>query len=315
MVELKTAEEMVRRFGLAPPRSVTPLAGGVINRSFLLELRDGGVWVCRVDVEDRGGKLAREAQVYRWLWARAPGLPIATAYHHDPARDLIPYDYALLPRLPGANLGADIEHLPAAVRESLLVQAGSLLRRLHTLADPDAEWFPPDHAGQSWRAFVAIWFEEMLARCEVRLGYEPLWAARARAWMRERGTLVPETPERVFLHGDFHFGNLQYAVRRDVTLSGCFDFEWAWSGHAACDVLHLQEAVARYPAYEAPLWSGYGLTMWPADLPVYRLIHSMSVLGAAMVEKPEPFWDLMAWHSAVIGNVLQDENPFRGLIG
>lgn len=305
---------MTDRFGLPPPRRVTPVSGGVINRSFLFELDDGGLWVCRVDVEGGRGKLGHEAAVYRWLWARAPGLPIATAYHLDPARDFIPHEYALLPRLRGTNLGADIEHLPSAMREPLLEQVGALLKRLHELTDPGGELIDAHHRSQPWREFCQEWFANMLGRCEARLGYAPPWAERARPWVKERINLLPEAPPRVFLHGDYHFANLQYEVLPAPRVSGCFDLEWAWSGHAACDLLHLHEAAVRYPDYEAPLLAGYGLRTWPAELVVYRLIHSISVLGAAAAERPEPLWDLMAWHGAVIANVLQDREPFNGVL-
>jgi aminoglycoside phosphotransferase (APT) family kinase protein len=285
----------------------------VINRSFLIELADGALWVCRVDAGG-GGKLAHEASVYQWLWARSPGLPIATAYHIDSARDIISHEYALLPRLPGANLGADIEHLPGPLRELLLRQVGALLRRLHELADTEGDLIDAHHRGQAWRDFVGEWFANMLARCESRLGYAPPWAERARVWMKERIELVPDAPPRVFLHGDFHFGNLQYDALRP-RVSGCFDFEWAWSGHAACDLLHLHEAATRYPEYGPALLAGYGVLAWPSELIVYRLIHSISVLGVATAERPEPLWDLIGWHGAVIGNVLQDRQPFAGLLG
>ena len=305
---------MTRRFGLPLPRSITPVSGGVINRSFLLELVDGGLWFCRVDVEGRRGKLAHEADVYRWLWERAPGLAIATAYHLDLAKDVIPYEYALLPRLPGVNLGADIEHLPPSMRDPLLEQVGGLLRRLHELTDADGELIDHHYRGQSWRDFANEWFANMLARCELRLGYAPPWAERARAWMKERIDLVPQAPLRVFLHGDFHFGNLQYAAVPSPRVSGCFDFEWAWSGHAACDLLHLHEAATRYPEYEGALLAGYGARTWPSELIVYRLIHSISVLGAAAAERPDPLWDLMGWHGAVIDNVLRNRQPFTGFL-
>ncbi|MEW6682963.1 MAG: aminoglycoside phosphotransferase family protein [Nitrospirota bacterium] len=305
---------MTDRFDLPSPRRVTPVAGGVINRSYLIELDDGALWVCRVDVEGGRGKLAHEAAVYRWLWERAPGLPIATAYHVDPARDIIPHEYALLPRLPGANLGADIEYLPEAVREPLLEQVGALLRRLHELMDADGGLIDLHHRGQPWRVFVNEWFANMLARCEARLGYAPPWAERARAWMEERIELVPEAPSRVFLHGDFHFGNLQYELLLTPRVSGCFDLEWGWSGHAACDLLHLHEAATRYPEYREPLLAGYGVPSWPPELTVYRLIQSISVLGAAVAGGSDPLWDLMGWHGAVIENVLRDRQPFTGLL-
>jgi aminoglycoside phosphotransferase (APT) family kinase protein len=305
---------MAERFGLPPVRRVTAVAGGVINRSFLLELEDGAGWVCRVDVEQGRGKLTHEAAAYRWLWQRAPGLPIAGAYHVDPACDLIEYEYALLPRLPGFNLGADIEYLPTAVRDGLLVQVGALLRRLHALTDPEGNLVEAHHRGQFWREYCREWFANLVARCERRLGYAPQWAERGRAWMRERIAVLPESPLRVFLHGDFHFGNLQYDLLPVPRLSGCFDLEWAWSGHAACDLLHLHEAAVRYPAYEAPLLEGYGASGWPTELAVYRLIQAIGVLGAAAIERPEPLWDLMAWHGAVIENVLADRAPFTGLL-
>jgi aminoglycoside phosphotransferase (APT) family kinase protein len=305
---------MTARFGLPGVQRVAPIGGGVINRSFVFALEDGAAWVCRVDVEGGRGKLAHEAAVYRWLWARAPGLPIAGAYHVDVARDLLADEYALLPRLPGFNLGADIEQLPAAVRDGLLVRVGALLRRLHTLTDPGKDLIEAHHRDQAWRDYCQEWFENLVARCETRLGYAPAWAERARAWMRERIALLPESPSRVFLHGDFHFGNLQYDVLPGPRLSGCFDLEWAWSGHAACDLLHLHEAAVRYPAYEAPLFEGYGASGWPSELVVYRLIQAIGVLGAAAAARPEPLWDSIAWYGAVIENVLADCPPFTGLM-
>ncbi len=304
---------MTARFGLPAARSVTPILGGVINRSFLFELVDGALWVCRVDVGG-GGKLAREAAVYRWLWARAPGLPVTTAYHVDTARDIMAEEYALLPRLPGSNLGADIEHLPEAVRQRLLEQAGALLRRLHALVDVDGELIDTHHRNQSWRDFVREWFANTLDRCQARIGYPPSWGDRARSWFHERIDLVPAEPPRVFLHGDYHFGNLQYAALPTPGVSGCFDLEWAWSGHTACDLLHLHEAAVRYPAYEAALLAGYGMPRWPDELVVYRLIHSVSVLGAAAIERPDPLWDLMGWHNAVIDNVSSNRAPFTSLL-
>jgi len=314
LIDLTFAKRIVQRFGLANPTSVVPISGGVINQSYLFGLADGTTWVCRVDVEDRGDKLAHEARVYRWLWDRAPGLPIATAYHLDTGRDLLPSPYALLPRLPGSNLGIDIEHLPEHLRATLLLAVGGLLRRLHELTDSAASLVPHEHAHQRWRQFVEVWFDEMLSRCESRLGYVPPWAPRARAWMMERRSLVPEAPRRVFLHGDFHFGNLQYEVAPSPRVSGCFDLEWAWSGHATCDLLHIHEAIVRYPVYGAPFLAGYGLATWPEELSVYRLIHSISVLGVAVVEQPQPLWDLVAWHRQVISNVITDRGAFVGLV-
>ena len=50
------------------------------------------------------------------------------------------------------------------------------------------------------------------------------------------------------------------------------------------------------------------------DQPVL-LIHTISVLGAAIIEKPEPLWDLMVWHGRVIENVLAGVGAFRDLVG
>lgn len=313
MMDRVTSSRMTARFGLPAARTVAPISGGAINRSFLIELIDGALWVCRVDVGG-GGKLAREATVYRWLWTRAPGLPVVTAYHLDTARDIIPDEYALLPRLPGSNLGSDIEHLPEAVRERLPEQVGGLLRRLHALVDTDGDLIDAHHRRQSWRDFVREWFANTLDRCQARIGYPPSWTDRARSWFHERINLVPADPPRVFLHGDFHFGNLQYAALPNPGISGCFDLEWAWSGHAACDLLHLHEAAVRYPDYEAGLLAGYGMPKWPDELLAYRLIHSVSVLGAAAIERPDPLWDLMGWHGAVINNVLRNRAPFTALL-
>lgn len=124
-IDLPLAQEVCRRHRIGEPVWVSEPMGGVVNESYLFLIDNGRRWVCRVNIHDRErDKIGREAKTYRWLHQVAPDLPIARAFLPDCSKELLPFDYALLPFLEGRGVGEAIESLSVNKRNILLEEVG-----------------------------------------------------------------------------------------------------------------------------------------------------------------------------------------------
>lgn len=105
-IDLPLAQEICRRHRIGEAVWVSEPMGGVINESYLFLVDNGRRWVCRVNVHDREfDKIGREAKTHRWLHQVAPDLPLALDYLPDSSKELMPFDYALIPFWKGAASG------------------------------------------------------------------------------------------------------------------------------------------------------------------------------------------------------------------
>ncbi|MDC4227505.1 MAG: aminoglycoside phosphotransferase family protein [Candidatus Manganitrophus sp.] len=198
--------------------------GGVVNESYLFLMENGRRWVCRVNVHDRDlDKIGREAKTYRWLHQVAPDLPFALDYLPDCSKELLPFDYALIPFLEGRGVGEAIESLPKTKRNLLLEEIGRLLRRFHRIRVPffgnrldDPRVFPKE---ASWPDYLRERFAQELSRCEKDLGGPPTWKEALTLRFAEGLQALPEQIEPVFLHGDFHYDNLLFMESDSATLA------------------------------------------------------------------------------------------------
>lgn len=309
---------MIRRAGLPSAQEVVGPIGGWVNQSYLLHLVDGQRWICRINSkEPESDKIRREAEIYQWLWERDRSLPISQVYRADLSRDILPYDYALLPALSGERVGSRIEMLPRRERDQLLENIGALLRRFHSL--PHVLFGSLTETGdgtRDWRVYIRHRFETLLDRYIDALGYAPTWEKEIRRHWEKSAESVPAEVEPVFLHGDFHYDNLLFesCPNRGCRPTGVFDLEWAWAGDAVYDFLHLEEAFWVYPEDQPAFLGGYGLTSMPGDrLVVYRMLHALRLLTVGTTFRPEPLWGLVARQGAVIRNLLANKEPFSGL--
>lgn len=320
-IDLPLAREICRRHAIGQPVWVSAPMNGVVNESYLFLIDNGRRWVCRINVHDREiDKIGREAKTYRWLHQVAPDLPLALDYLPDCSKELLPFDYALIPFLEGRGVGEAIESLPIEKRNVLLEEIGLLLRRFHRIRVPffghrldDPRVFPKE---ASWRGYLRERFDQELARCEKDLGGAPTWKEDLTLRFGEGLQALPDTIEPVFLHGDFHYDNLLFVEGESgrPRISGVFDLEWAWWGDAAADLLHLEEAFFFYPQDRAPFLTGYGEADWPTEsLKVYRTLHALRVLAVGYEMAPEPDWDLIARHEERLRWLAEGKNPMEVL--
>lgn len=318
-IDLPLAQEICRRHRIGRPVWVSEAMGGAVNESYLFLMDNGRRWVCRINVHDPHlDKIGREAKTYRWLHQVAPDLPLALDYLPDCSKELLPFDYALIPFLEGRGVGEAIESLPKSKRNPLSEEIGRLLRRFHRIRVPffgnrldDPRVFPKE---ASWRDYFRERFDEALSRCEKDLGGPPTWKTALTLRFAEGLQALPERIEPVFLHGDFHYDNLLFKESGSGApqISGVFDLEWAWWGDAAADLLHLEEAFFFYPQDRAPFLSGYEKADWPTEpLKVYRTLHSLQVLAVGYEMAPEPNWDLIARHEERLRLLAEGKNPME----
>ncbi len=318
-IDLLLAQAICLRHGIGRPVWVSEPMNGVINESYLFLMDNGRRWVCRVNAHDRDlDKIGREAKTYRWLHQVAPDLPIALDYLPDCSKELLPFDYALIPFLEGRGIGEAIESLPTEKRNVLPEEIGRLLRRFHRIRVPffgnrldDPRVFPKE---SSWRDYLRERFDRKISRCGKGLGGPPTWKEPLTQRFAEGLQALPDAIEPVFLHGDFHYDNLLFAEGQSGAprISGVFDLEWAWWGDASADLLHLEEAFFFYPQDRAPFLAGYDKTAWPTEpLKVYRTLHSLRVLSVGYEASAEPDWDLIARHDDRLRLLAEGKNPME----
>jgi len=225
--------------GLGPVRHVTPIGGGQINRTLLVN----GDRVLRVrPPEKSGGAFRTEACLYERLRGRAP-VPEVIAL--DTSREVVPFDWILLRRLPGESLLR--LWLAAAERQRgwLLAQVAETLRALHAERFPACGGFQAGEllSAPSWEAYLAERFDRRLGRLHAFPHADrDLLAAIDAFRHRHRGALYDRPP--VLVHRDLHFGNF---LAEGPRLTGVLDFEAAVAAPPDYELDQLARFL-RYPS-------------------------------------------------------------------
>lgn len=133
------------------------------------------------------------------------------------------FDYLVLTRLEGVLMTRDVWlGLEKRVQIKVISQLAAGLKELHSHNAQNIDF--------NWREFIerqaAIVIEKQTA-----IGVNPEWLERLPAYLEESLPLLPENPEKVFLHGDVHFGNLRLTAEKGSwRISGLFDFADSLAG-------------------------------------------------------------------------------------
>jgi len=148
------------------------------------------------------------------------------------------FDYLVLTWLEGVLMTREI-WLGLEKREQIQIvsELAAGLKELHLHAAHDFDF--------NWRKFIERQAATVIER-QKALGASPEWLARLPVFLAESLPLLPEDCQRVFLHGDVHFGNLRLTEKRGSwRISGLFDFADSLAGFyeyefLAVSVLMLQ---------------------------------------------------------------------------
>ena len=238
-------------YGLGAVRSVVAPPSGVRNESYIVN----DELVIRFNTQDpQFAKFSNERAAYELL---APGsLPVPTVIALDESRRMVPYDYIIITRLPGANVAESQAALTSPQREALAWEAGRSLAHLHTFAfaqfgklnDLPHQPFP------TWPTF----FHDYARRYMDPAGQTGLvdagTLARLQVVLNQTHDLLARVERGVLVHSDFHYENL---LQEGGQLTGILDFEWALAGDPIMDFMAAPTREAQLPGSEAIFVAGY----------------------------------------------------------
>lgn len=213
---------------VAGPRArvlgVRRLPGGLGSSTHAVDLEPGGRVVLKRS--SRVGDPNMTAEFDRLGFARAVPVPTPEPLALDEPGSWFGTSALVMSFLPGRS------HLHGGAAGSWLAQLAAALVAIHTVEVPEDP--PPclleDHAGRGWRPPPPDRLRRT-PRVEALLA----GAARLQASLRE------EPPREVFLHHDFHPGNVTW---RGGRLSGVLDWNEARLGPAASDVAYCSVDLA-----------------------------------------------------------------------
>jgi aminoglycoside phosphotransferase (APT) family kinase protein len=256
--------------GLDPVRSIVPTPSGLRNESYIVN----DALVIRFNTQDpQFAKFSNERAAYDLLAHST--LRVPTVVTLDESRKLVPYDYIITTRLPGANVAESRATLTPAEQEALAWEAGVSLAQLHAfpferfgkLRDPAHPPFP------TWPAFFRDYVQRYMDPARQYGLVDAGTLARLRAVLGRTHDLLARVERGVLVHSDFHYENL---LQEGGRLTGILDFEWALAGDPTVDFMAAPTRERQLPGSEAVFLAGYrSLRRLDADhdrrLAVYQL--------------------------------------------
>jgi aminoglycoside phosphotransferase (APT) family kinase protein len=282
------------RVGAGVTVACQTLAGGVSNRTVLVQLGDGRTWVLKQALErlrvaetwlSDPARIDREAEGLRWLAQLAPAGTITPLIFHDPAENLLAMQAVPAPHENYKSLLLGGRLSRQAVID-LARQFGTLLGVIHRAAAV---------AG----AEVARAFDDRSFFLSLRLDpYYRFTAAREPAAAAFYSELIDATAKRRFtlVHGDYSPKNVLVRNDRLVLLDhevihfgdGAFDVGFALT-HLLSKACHVAGRLTDYRDAALRFWQAYHAEVsampWADDLEPFCVRHALGCLLARVSGK------------------------------
>lgn len=238
----EVAAELLDRASDGPLAAIRPLLIGRSSVSLIKNDQESTLWRIGSHADTEGlafvvkvynnadGRvwMEREVAVLRLVLQRR--FPVPRVVDSSAGSALFPRAFMVMECVPGLSLGVSLQR-GRADATSALVQAGKLLRQLHSLPVIAAELHPgiPRHDA-SCRVI------DELSAAVARAGLTELFS-ESLDYLRQTATaLLPGEPDLCFVHGDFHPGNVLdrgggELVVVDWTMAGWRDprYDLAWT--------------------------------------------------------------------------------------
>jgi hypothetical protein len=270
------------------------LAGGVSNRTVLVDLPGGGAWVlkqalARLRVKEQWlsdpARIRREADGLRWLGLLAPPGAITPLVFEDPAENLLAMQAVPEPHENYKSLLLD-GRLPRAAVMDFAAQFGRLLGAIQRSADSAGPDIAKDFDDRSF--FVSLRLDP----------YYRITADREPASARFYVDLIDATLARRFtlVHGDYSPKNVLVRHHKLVLLDhevihfgdGAFDAGFALT-HLLCKAHHVTARLPDYRAAALLFWQTYqrevSALRWNRDLEAFCIRHALGCLLARVLGK------------------------------
>jgi aminoglycoside phosphotransferase (APT) family kinase protein len=247
----ETIRAIWRAHELGDVERIEGATSGVSNRSFIVN--DG--LVIRFNTSDLGvPKFENERVAYALLAER--GAPVPSVIALDTSRRIVPYDYIILTRLPGANLAESWQGLEPAQVRRLAREAGAWLARLHMVSLPAFGKVHEQGAPRfrSWPDYFDDYADRYMNAAEQFGMLDATVRARLQGVLDGAHNMLAQVTEGVLVHSDYHYENILQDAGR---LTGILDFEWALSGDPSYDFMAAGERERQAPGSEQAFMEGY----------------------------------------------------------
>ncbi len=247
----ETIREIWRTHGLGAVWRIARAASGASNLCFIVN----DDRVIRFNTFDTTApKFETERVAYDLL--AGSRLPVPSVIVLDASRRIVPYDFIILTRLPGANLAESWRELAPAQVHDLALEAGRCLARLHAITFPAFGKLREHDAPRfhSWPDYFNDYARRYLSEAEQYGLLNYSLNTRLEHVLDRSQSLLTRVTRGILVHSDYHYENiLQHAGR----LTGILDFEWALSGDPVYDFMSADVREEQIPGSEAAFRAGY----------------------------------------------------------
>jgi aminoglycoside phosphotransferase (APT) family kinase protein len=237
-------------YGLGPVETIAVPRRGCSNACFLVNDNR----VVRFQVTELPlHKFRTEKCAYDLL--RGGELPVPELLALDESRELVPYAFVVMTRLPGETVYDSWTGLDGRTREQLAFEAGRYQALLHqrTLPAFGSLGRLAEGGFPTWTAYL----EDYVARHSRQARDEDLLDAttttRVEQLLARFQRLMAAVTTGCLLHSDYHFENI---LQQEGRITGIIDFEWAMSGDPVFDC-RIDETLAECPGSVEPFYAGY----------------------------------------------------------
>jgi aminoglycoside phosphotransferase (APT) family kinase protein len=239
--------------GLGKIETLVQPAQGNINRCWLVN----DAYVLRFDVLDWGGANRYAGEKWAYDILGETDVPVSKVVALDTSKNLAPYDYLILTKMPGHTISTSTADLPLADRYAIGYSAGQHLATIHSHSFDQFGLLYNILAGipqPDWPAYVADHYQYYRGQVQaLGLLSADVWG-RIDALMERMQPLLAAVQQGVFIHGDYHFLNL---LQQDGKLSAVLDFDWASSGDPSWDFRIDDSIESEVPDSREAFYAGY----------------------------------------------------------
>lgn len=234
-------------------------------------------------------KIPREAAAYKIM--RDNGIPVPDFVLIDESKTISNYDYMITKIISGENIEQSWNQLSKEQRYSLSFQAGTLLRKIHSIHNNSFG----DLTNNSPLAQVNKWSEYLDCKLRFHLHeaqdlklFEDDTTKIIWTNFRFMTELIDQIEVSSFVHVDFHFGNMLY---EGDSIKSILDFEWSFWGDPLYDLCQIENLDETWPDSKDAFKKGYGFSEFDSDqilkLKLYQMIRNIELAIVAKRHFPE----------------------------
>jgi aminoglycoside phosphotransferase (APT) family kinase protein len=249
----ETLQAICTTHGLGKIERVVQPVQGNINLCLLIN----DAYVLRFDVLDWGGANRYAGEKWAYEILSRSDVPVSRVLGLDTSKQIAPYDYLILTKMPGQTISTSAADLPLDSRYTIGYSAGQHLATMHSHTFAQFGLLYNIIAGTplpDWSAYVAEHFRYYQGQVQALGILSADLLGRIDALMARMQPLFATVQQGVFIHGDYHFLNM---LQQDGKLSAVLDFDWASSSDPSWD-FRIDDAIeSEVPGSREAFYAGY----------------------------------------------------------